>query len=85
MTPALGFITMPTDPEKRKNMFEVDEKTRADVLNYFIDVLLLPYKLVWVFTEDLAVTVTVGFDLIMINLKFLTPFLYMYFITCMHL
>lgn len=85
MTPALGFITMPTDPEKRKNMFEVDEKTRADVLNYFMDVLLLPYKLVWVFTEDLAVTVTVGFDLIMINLKFLTPFLYMYFITCMHL
>lgn len=85
MTPALGFITMPTDQEKRKNMFEVDEKTRADVLNYFIDVLLLPYKLVWVFTEDLAVTVTVGFDLIMINLKFLTPFLYMYFITCMHL
>lgn len=85
MTPALGFITMPTDQEKRKNMFEVDEKTRADVLNYFMDVLLLPYKLVWVFTEDLAVTVTVGFDLIMINLKFLTPFLYMYFITCMHL
>lgn len=85
MTPALGFITMPTDPEKRKNMFEVDEKTRADVLNYFMDVLLLPYKLVWVFTEDLAVTVTVGFDLIMINLKVLTPFLYMYFITCMHL
>lgn len=44
MTPALGFITMPTDPEKRKNMFEVDEKTRADILNYFMDVLLLPYN-----------------------------------------
>lgn len=68
MTPALGFITMPTDPEKRKNMFEMDEKTRADILNYFMDVLLLPYKLVCVFTEDLAVTV--GFDFIMIRLKF---------------
>lgn len=51
MTPALGFITMPTDPEKRKNMFEVDEKTRTDILNYFMDVLLLPYKLVCMFTE----------------------------------
>lgn len=44
MTPALGFITMPTDPEKRKSMFEINEKTQADILSYFMDVLLLPYK-----------------------------------------
>ncbi|XP_062591295.1 proteasome adapter and scaffold protein ECM29-like [Saccostrea cucullata] len=44
VTPALGYVTMPTEPEKRKNMFVVEEKTRTDILSYFMDVLLLPYN-----------------------------------------
>jgi hypothetical protein len=44
MTPALSYVTMPTDQEKRKSLFDLDEKTGVDILSYFMDVLLLPYK-----------------------------------------
>ncbi|XP_056020008.1 proteasome adapter and scaffold protein ECM29-like [Ostrea edulis] len=44
MTPALSYVTMPTDLEKRKSMFDLDENTRVDILSYFMDVLLLPYN-----------------------------------------
>ncbi|XP_061192483.1 proteasome adapter and scaffold protein ECM29-like [Saccostrea echinata] len=44
MTPALSHVTMPTEPEKRKSMFVIDEKTRTDILSYFMDILLLPYN-----------------------------------------
>lgn len=42
----LGFIIMLIDLEKRKNMFEVDEKIRVDILNYFMDVFFFLYKYV---------------------------------------
>lgn len=47
----LGFIIMLIDLEKRKNMFEVDEKIRVDILNYFMDVFFFLYKLVCMFIE----------------------------------